>query len=63
MSNLDNKQYKCNQKYKQNMHHYTQTIGMFYKQYMIVIDGKYSSNNDLGTGRMCQAGTKSLLAR
>ena len=38
-------------------------VGMFYRQYMLVIDGKYNKNDDLSTGRMCQAGTKSLLGR
>jgi hypothetical protein len=38
-------------------------VGMFYRQCMLVIDGKYNSDNDLSTGRMCQAGTRSLLGR
>jgi hypothetical protein len=36
---------------------------MFYRQRMLVIDGKYSSDDGLSTGRMCQAGTRSILGR
>ena len=38
-------------------------VGMFYRQYMLVIDGKYNNNDDLSTGRMCQAGTIIILGR
>jgi hypothetical protein len=38
-------------------------VGIFYRQCMLVIDGKYSSDDGLSTGRMCQAGTRSLLGR
>jgi hypothetical protein len=27
-------------------------VGMFYRQYMLVIDGKYNNDDDLSTGRM-----------
>ena len=37
------------------------TIGMFYKQHIIVIDGKYKNDDGLSTGRMCQVGTRSIL--
>jgi hypothetical protein len=30
---------------------------------MLVIDGKYNNDDGLSTGRMCQAGTRSLLGR
>jgi hypothetical protein len=29
-------------------------VGMFYRQCMLVIDGKYNNNDGLSTGRMCQ---------
>jgi hypothetical protein len=38
-------------------------VGMFYKQRMIFIDGKYNNDDGLSTGTMCQAGTKSILGR
>jgi hypothetical protein len=38
-------------------------VGMFYRQRMLVIDGKYNSNDGLSTGRMSQAGTRSILGR
>jgi hypothetical protein len=38
-------------------------VGMFYRQCMLVIDGKYNNDDGLSTGRMCQAGTRSLLGR
>jgi hypothetical protein len=38
-------------------------VGMFYRKRMLVIDGKYSSDDGLSTGTMCQAGTKSILGR
>jgi hypothetical protein len=36
---------------------------MFYKQRMLVIDGKYNNNDGLSTGRMCQVGTRSILGK
>jgi hypothetical protein len=30
---------------------------------MLVIDGKYKKDDGLSTGRMCQAGTRSILGR
>jgi hypothetical protein len=38
-------------------------VGMFYRQHMLVIDGKYNNNDGLSTGRMCQVGTISILGR
>jgi hypothetical protein len=38
-------------------------VGMFYRQYMLVIDGKYNNDNDLSTGRVCQVGTRIHLGR
>ena len=38
-------------------------VGMFYRQRILVIDGKYNNDDVLSTGRMCQAGTKSILGR
>jgi hypothetical protein len=38
-------------------------VGMFYRQCMLVIDGKYSSDDGLSTGSMFQAGTRILLGR
>ena len=38
-------------------------VGMFYRQRILVIDGKYNNDDGLSTGRMCQAGTKSILER
>ena len=38
-------------------------VGMFYRQHMLVIDGKYNSDDGLSIGRMCQVGTKSILGR
>ena len=38
-------------------------VGMFYRQRMLVIDGKYSSDDGLSIGRMCQVGTKSIFGR
>jgi hypothetical protein len=49
-------------------------VGMFYRQCMLVIDGKnssndgmctgkYNSDDGLSTGIMCQAGTRSILGR
>jgi hypothetical protein len=40
-----------------------ENVGMFYRQRMLVIDGKYNNDDGLSTGRMCQAGTKSILGR
>jgi hypothetical protein len=34
---------------------------MFYRQRMLVIDGKYSSDDGLSTSTMCQVGTRSIL--
>jgi hypothetical protein len=31
-------------------------VGMFYRQSMLVIDGKYNNDDGLSIGRMCQAG-------
>jgi hypothetical protein len=28
---------------------------MFYRQYILVIDGKYNNDDGLSTGRMCEA--------
>jgi hypothetical protein len=36
-------------------------VGMFYRQCMLVIEGKY--DDGLSTGIMCQAGTRSILGR
>jgi hypothetical protein len=36
-------------------------VGMFYRQRMLVIDGKYNNNDGLSIGTMCQAGTRSIL--
>jgi hypothetical protein len=36
---------------------------MFYRQCILVIDGKYNNDDGLSIGRMCQAGTKSILGR
>jgi hypothetical protein len=38
-------------------------VGMFYRQCMLVIDGKYNNDDGLSTGRMCQVGSRSLLGR
>jgi hypothetical protein len=38
-------------------------VGMFYRQCMLVIDGKYNSDDGLSTGIMCQVGTRSILGR
>jgi hypothetical protein len=38
-------------------------VGMFYKQHMLVIDGKYSNDDGLSTSIMCQVSTKSILGR
>jgi hypothetical protein len=38
-------------------------VGMFYRQRMLVIEGKYSNDDGLSTGIMCQAGTRSILGR
>jgi hypothetical protein len=38
-------------------------VGMFYRQRILVIDGKYNNDDGLSTGRMCQAGTRSILGR
>jgi hypothetical protein len=38
-------------------------VGMFYKKCMLVIDGKYNSDDELRTGIMCQGGTRSILGR
>jgi hypothetical protein len=38
-------------------------LACFYRQFMLVIDGKYINDDGLSTGRMCQAGTRSLLGR
>jgi hypothetical protein len=40
-----------------------QSVGMFYRKCMLVIDGKYNSDDGLSTGRMCQVSTRSLLGR
>jgi hypothetical protein len=39
------------------------SVGMFYGKRILVIDGKYNNDDGLSTGRMCQAGTKSILGR
>jgi hypothetical protein len=36
-------------------------VGMFYRQRMLVIDGKYRNDDGLSTGIMCQVGTRSIL--
>jgi hypothetical protein len=36
-------------------------VGMFYRQRMLVIDGKYNNDDGLSTGIMCQVGTKIIL--
>jgi hypothetical protein len=38
-------------------------VGMFYRQRILVIDGKYNNDDGLSTRRMCQAGTRSILGR
>jgi hypothetical protein len=38
-------------------------VGMFYMQRILVIDGKYNNDDGLSTGRMCQAGSRSILGR
>jgi hypothetical protein len=38
-------------------------VGMFYRQRMLVIDGKYNNDDGLSTGTMCQVGTRSILGR
>jgi hypothetical protein len=38
-------------------------FGMFYRQHMLVIDGKYNRDDGLSTGIMCQVGTRSILGR
>jgi hypothetical protein len=38
-------------------------VGIFYRQRIIVIDGKYNNDDGLSRGRMCQAGTRSILGR
>jgi hypothetical protein len=38
-------------------------VGMFYRQCMLVIGGKYNNDDGLSTGRMFQVGTRSLLGR
>jgi hypothetical protein len=38
-------------------------VGMFYRQRIIIIDGKYNNDDGLSARRMCQAGTKSILGR
>jgi hypothetical protein len=38
-------------------------VGMFYRQRILVIDGKYNNDDGLSTGRMCQVGTRSILGR
>jgi hypothetical protein len=38
-------------------------VGMFYRQRMLVIEGKYNNDDGLSTGIMCQAGTRSILGR
>jgi hypothetical protein len=39
------------------------SVGMFYRQRILVIDGKYNNNDGLSTGRICQVGTRSILGR
>jgi hypothetical protein len=39
------------------------TIGMFYRQRMLAIEGKYNNDDGLSIGIMCQVGTKSILGR
>jgi hypothetical protein len=39
------------------------SVGMFYRQRILVIDSKYNNDDGLSTGRMCQAGTRSILGR
>jgi hypothetical protein len=36
---------------------------MFYRQRMLVIEGKYNRDDGLSTSIMCQAGTRSILGR
>jgi hypothetical protein len=38
-------------------------VGMFYRQHILFIDGKYNIYDGLSTGIMCQEGTKSILGR
>jgi hypothetical protein len=38
-------------------------VGMFYRQRMLVIDGKYNNDDGLSTDKMCQVGTKIILGR
>jgi hypothetical protein len=38
-------------------------VGMFYRQRMLVIYGRYNSDDGLSTGRMYQVGTRSILGR
>jgi hypothetical protein len=38
-------------------------VGMFYRQHMLVIDGKYNNDDGLSTSIICQAGTRSILGR
>jgi hypothetical protein len=38
-------------------------VGMFYRQRILFIDGKYNNYDGLSTGRMCQVGTRSILGR
>jgi hypothetical protein len=36
-------------------------VGMFYRQRILVIDGKYNNDDGLSIGRRCQVGTRSIL--
>jgi hypothetical protein len=38
-------------------------VGMFYKQRMLVIDGKYNNDDGLSIGIMCQVGARSIFGR
>jgi hypothetical protein len=38
-------------------------VGMFYRQRILIIDGKYNNDDGLSIGRMCPAGTRSILGR
>jgi hypothetical protein len=38
-------------------------VSMFYRQCILVIDGKCNNDDGLCTGRMCQVGNRSLLGR
>jgi hypothetical protein len=38
-------------------------VGMFYRQRMLVIEGKYNNDDGLSKGIMFQVGTRSILGR